>query len=167
VPSAEAAKEARFGHHLDFASHDPAGFPFVKSRGGGSCAAIQRFSCSHVPFTIDVGVLVIWRRVLPRVVAVSTLSDVGGVAVVSMSAPFLICLESTNAQQSSLDIRPIFLPSEAAAELRSWYRSRCKRAGARANSVRLGRFLPCFRQFEQGQSLVRRTRYHPRCEQPL
>jgi hypothetical protein len=25
VPSAEAAKEARFGHHLDFASHAPGG----------------------------------------------------------------------------------------------------------------------------------------------
>ena len=65
--------------------------------------------------TIDIGVLVIWGRILPRVVAVSTLSDVGGVAVVRMSAPCLTCLECTNAQQSSFDIRPIFF---AAAEPR-------------------------------------------------
>ena len=64
-------------------------------------------------------VLVIWRRILPRVVTVSTLTDVGGVVVVSMGALCLTCLECTNAQQSSLDIRPILLRSEAAAELRS------------------------------------------------
>jgi hypothetical protein len=57
------------------------------------CAASSRHAPAKydaLQLTIDVGVSVIWRRILPRVVAVSTLSDVGGVAVGSMSAPSLL-----------------------------------------------------------------------------